>query len=327
MQERISGIYIIENIRDGKMYIGSSSHIPQRISSHKRSLRRGDHQNNHLQRAWNKYGKESFRFKIVERCPVEKLIEQEQSWLDAGNGNLYNIAIAADAPMRGRKMPEEGRTRISEALTGHKRTERECQLIREHASRNYPAFIHKSGEITPEGWNLERLCKRKGLHTGSMWDVVHGHNHKTHKGWMLFKQAVKQPDGTWGIKRKIRAGSSYPSFIHVSGEIIPAGSDLAQLCRKMNLSRPHMISVKTGNRPLCQGWMLKSQAKQSADGTWFVEHGLAGPYPSFVHKDERIIPAGINISRMCRKYNLSVAHIMQVAGGEKKSHMGWRLLE
>lgn len=328
MQERISGIYVIENILNGKVYVGSSVHIKRRTTIHRSCLRGGYHGNEHLQRAWTKYGESAFEFRIVQHCPEEDLTTTEQYWLDklSSEAEVYNVAIATDSSMRGRKMPESGRQKISAALTGHKRTKRECEIIRERMAKDYPEFIHESGQIIPAGRNLAALCRNnKGLRQNSMWRVVHG-TLKSHHGWMLHKRAIKQSDGSWSVAKRTRA-ESYPAFIHTTGKIIPAGFDLAKLCRERELNRADMCSVKTGKIPTSQGWMLKNRARQSADGTWFIEHGLAGAYPSFTHKDGRTIPAGINISRMCREYNLGVMHIIQVMRGERKSHKGWRLLD
>lgn len=50
-----SGIYIIKNNHDGKVYIGQSVDIKRRINHHKRQLIKGVHKNTYLQRAYNLY--------------------------------------------------------------------------------------------------------------------------------------------------------------------------------------------------------------------------------------------------------------------------------
>ena len=78
------GIYKITNIKNGKFYIGSSENIEGRWSGHISELKRGKHINKHLQYAWNKYGKESFIFEILEVVPREEasLMGREQFYLD-----------------------------------------------------------------------------------------------------------------------------------------------------------------------------------------------------------------------------------------------------
>lgn len=49
-----SGIYIIQNTNDGKVYIGQSVNINRRLKDHIRLLKLGKHKNTYLQRAYDK---------------------------------------------------------------------------------------------------------------------------------------------------------------------------------------------------------------------------------------------------------------------------------
>lgn len=77
-----SGIYKITCIVNKKFYIGSSNDIQRRWQEHKSYLRSGSHQNNHLQRAWNKYGEKAFTFSVIEYVSETVLFDIEQSYLD-----------------------------------------------------------------------------------------------------------------------------------------------------------------------------------------------------------------------------------------------------
>ena len=76
------GIYKIENLITGKIYIGSSLNIEKRFLRHKNELIKKRHVNIHLQREFNKYGIECLIFKILEECNKERLKEIEQLYLD-----------------------------------------------------------------------------------------------------------------------------------------------------------------------------------------------------------------------------------------------------
>ena len=93
------GIYKIVCKKTGKCYVGSSIDTLTRWKKHLWCLENNMHHSNKLQNAWNKYGKESFAFDIIEELPdASKLIETEQKHIDklkaASNG--YNIKEKAD---------------------------------------------------------------------------------------------------------------------------------------------------------------------------------------------------------------------------------------
>jgi group I intron endonuclease len=94
----MKGIYKIENIINGKIYIGSSIDIDRRIKRHKNDLTKNKHVNIHLQRDFNKYGIEYYSFECVELCNENNLKVLEQKYLDEIFSNekfsekYYNIS-------------------------------------------------------------------------------------------------------------------------------------------------------------------------------------------------------------------------------------------
>lgn len=79
----MSGIYKITNKTTGKIYIGSASNFCVRWSTHYNMLIKNNHENEYLQNAWNKYGKDDFIFEIIEYVEDKnKLLAREQYWLD-----------------------------------------------------------------------------------------------------------------------------------------------------------------------------------------------------------------------------------------------------
>jgi len=72
MKKKICGIYKIENIINGKIYIGQSTNIPTRWARHKKEA-----SNIHLKNSIEKHGIENFNFTILEECPYERLDERE----------------------------------------------------------------------------------------------------------------------------------------------------------------------------------------------------------------------------------------------------------
>lgn len=120
-----SGVYIISNLKNDKVYIGSAIDINQRFRLHKSLLRRKKHSNPHLQNSWNKYGSESFTFNMLIECSLSLLIEYEQEVLDKysytlGWDSLYNIRHIAHSNL-GITYSLETRSKMSAAHKNRKR--------------------------------------------------------------------------------------------------------------------------------------------------------------------------------------------------------------
>ena len=76
------GIYKILNLKNKKVYIGSSTDLKQRLRTHKYQLKENKHGNTHLQASFNKYGKDNFLCEIIEITSKENLIEREIYWIN-----------------------------------------------------------------------------------------------------------------------------------------------------------------------------------------------------------------------------------------------------
>lgn len=92
---KICGIYKIENKINHKIYIGQSNDIETRWTHHKWELNNHKHSNNHLQKAWDKFGEENFIFEIVELCDETIIDEKEQEYIkkfcSLSSQNGYNL--------------------------------------------------------------------------------------------------------------------------------------------------------------------------------------------------------------------------------------------
>lgn len=102
-REKISGVYCIENLTNRKKYIGSSKNIYNRWRDHKNALRKNKHHSYKLQRAWDKYGEQQFKFYIIKIFEGEEkeLRKLEQNYLDIYKSYDFNYGYNVSCTSEG----------------------------------------------------------------------------------------------------------------------------------------------------------------------------------------------------------------------------------
>lgn len=179
------GIYRILNLVNGKMYIGQSIDVKARIRSHKSKLNKNIHINTRLNHDWNKYGKENFKFELIEKCLKVDLNEREIYWIkfydscDSG----YNLEYGGMGVGRrsfetlqkvsisntGKTATIKARLRSSKTHKGHKMTELTKQKLLE-ANKNRKGKSKTSVEIVKkikiriaEGIDVKSIANEYGV--------------------------------------------------------------------------------------------------------------------------------------------------------------------
>lgn len=108
MTDKITGIYCIENITNNKKYIGMSRDIKRRWGEHRTELDRHVHNNPYLQHSWDKYGKDNFKFYILEICEESVLSERECYYIKQFNTsyryNGYNLTLGGENTSIGKEV-------------------------------------------------------------------------------------------------------------------------------------------------------------------------------------------------------------------------------
>ena len=129
----ISGVYFIKNNVNGKVYVGSSSNIYRRWTTHKRELKHKKHHSVKLQNSFNKYGCDAFSYLLAESSKCTKdMALKEAKWIEFFDSvdNGYNIN---PFPYQVGLMPksEQHKKRIGEAHIGRKLSEESKEKIRQ----------------------------------------------------------------------------------------------------------------------------------------------------------------------------------------------------
>lgn len=156
--ELVCGVYSITNIINNKRYIGSSRDIYGRWALHERELIKGNHHSLHLQRAWDKYGKENFRFEIIEECLQEELLHKEQKWYDffeSGDKEKgYNMSPIARSPIL--------KTTKEDLLEGKRTiTYEQFQKIVELLSNTKKSYSEIANELQVSETIIKNICYKK----------------------------------------------------------------------------------------------------------------------------------------------------------------------
>ena len=164
-----SCIYEIINTKTQDKYIGSTVNFISRKSRHFTNLENNQHENKHLQSAYNKYGKDNFRFNIILFCDKNNLLLYEQNILDAWKPE-YNICKIAGNCL-GVKRSKEVIEKKKLSRSGYKPSEETRRKISETKKGNHLSEKHKKAlsishinYIMPESQKQKISESNKGKH-------------------------------------------------------------------------------------------------------------------------------------------------------------------
>lgn len=112
-----SGIYMIKNLVNGKVYIGQTTmRFVKRFWHHRWMLNHNKHDNIHLQSAWNKYGQDNFEFSVIYVLENDESLDSlEKDYIAKYNAIDfgYNIQAGGNVVLCN-YIPEASRKKVGE---------------------------------------------------------------------------------------------------------------------------------------------------------------------------------------------------------------------
>ena len=117
------GIYKIENLNDGKIYIGQSNDIARRFYEH---MTKGVSSRIPVDEIIQKEGAASFSYEILEECSIEDLNEMEKKWIKFYRSNEYGynkneggLTVLIGSHNPNSKLTEQDVIKIRQAYNNH----------------------------------------------------------------------------------------------------------------------------------------------------------------------------------------------------------------
>lgn len=188
----LSGVYIITNIINNKVYIGSSIDIKKRVYRHFSDLVNNKHYNRLLQRAYNKYKEKSFIVSVLCVCDKKETFNNEQVFLDKYKSYIpkfgYNIMKSAlpDLP----RVPNNVKKKISKTLMGRKPSEETRKKLKDLFTEERRS--HLSKVLTGKG--IKTHCIRGHEYTdknSDFWFDKKGKKHKRCKSCLEARNNIR----------------------------------------------------------------------------------------------------------------------------------------
>lgn len=152
----MQGIYRIKNTtKDGYFYIGSAVDIEERWGVHRWALRNHRHENEKLQRAWDKYGETSFVFEVIEEYdgPYKNLLLREDEHLSKLPPTAYNIRRSS---YKKEPYSEETLKKISDGVKASWEKTHDSRVASLKRYRNSKEYRMKISEGCRRSWTDER---------------------------------------------------------------------------------------------------------------------------------------------------------------------------
>jgi group I intron endonuclease len=213
----LSGIYLLKNNVNGKIYIGKANNISRRISRHRSTEFSKNQRNTKICKAIRKYGWENFTVEILESFESidnETLLRKESEWIKKLKAieNGYNI-LAYHTDWTGNEHTEETKQKMS---LNHA----------DYSGKNHPRFGMKHSEESKRKMSKTRMGMYK-KESNPFWGKTHSKEVK-----QKISQFSKSRDWSWKNKSVKQINITSGEVIRIWPSIKSTGvSNVACVCR------------------------------------------------------------------------------------------------
>jgi group I intron endonuclease len=155
-----SGIYVIKNIINNKIYVGQTINIIEnRIKRHQYELKNNKHANIYLQREFNKFGIHCFEFNILYFgiITIDELNEIEINLIQKYKSNDENFGYNILLGGKNQKLPETVKNKISKSLLNNKFT-----------SKKIVQYDIQTGNILKTWDSFNEIKRQLGFNIGNI---------------------------------------------------------------------------------------------------------------------------------------------------------------
>lgn len=258
-----SGIYVLRNTIDQKVYIGSAVDLARRRAQHLSALRGNRHINPHLQRAFNKDSKNAFTWEVLEVCDITALLDREQFYLSQRHrGEIYNIRLIAHSNLGMKQSPESIEKR-RKAMTGRKASPETLEKMR--GRKASPETLEKmriasTGRPKSEAERAKLSASLTGVPKSAehIEKVAAKRRGSKHSAETIRRYRETRKGRLFLTPESIEARSkSYPALVAPDGTIHPAGFRRAEFCRQHSLLESGFNKMCRGETKTHRGWQLR----------------------------------------------------------------------
>lgn len=273
-----SGIYIISNDIDNRIYIGSAVSFRNRYAVHKRCMKYGNHGNSKLMNFAKKYGMDKLTFSPVFACEKQDLLKYEQEYLDKlqpFDENGFNILRVAGAPigykhteeskvkMRNKEkriVSDEEKKRLSEMKKGIPRSEITKQKLRDfYADRVKPVYIYSKDGFLMEADSMKDAAKKTGVYFKNIKSCLRGHSKAAGGMVFIYKQDVMLIDDISAELKRRFTNDRFRAILvtDIKTNTTKEYSCSSDFCREVNSKPPSVVSSILRDSPLYGRYYIK----------------------------------------------------------------------